>query len=355
VFAAGEVWLRLADGQSAPERSKRYPQGTLCKREPSLGWIGEPNKSRTMMFSSEDMEEMHVKMNSEGFWDEEHEARKPPGVKRILFLGDSFTVGYGVPREKKFTETMKASLPKGFEVINLGMWGYSVDQELLVLESMGLKYAPDVVVVCLFLDDLFCTNLVSINDGIYIKPKFSLTWEGGLVLENVPVPNNRGRSFLLNLILTRFCDLQNRIEVGWEFDRRGWLSVFDRAFVKRLQFSLALRLIYEMFFLSEENDARFLLVVIPFKDQLNDTRAYESVGGYGGIPTERLDLRLPQKVINRFCEKAGIPVLDLLNAFEKHDLPEELFFRSDLHWTAEGHRLAADEILSYLRELKYVY
>jgi len=115
-----------------------------------LGWIGKPHVSGTLSFAAEDTEDMHVVMNSEGFCDMEPQILKPPGAKRILFLGDSFTIGFGVSAKERFNDLIRDHLPTGSEVVNMGMWGYSTDQELLALIEKGMKYSPNIVIVSMF-------------------------------------------------------------------------------------------------------------------------------------------------------------------------------------------------------------
>ena len=350
-----EIWLRaFGDPKEAGLHHEIYPQGFICEPEPLLGWIGNPQVSGTLSFAAEDMQDMHVIMNSEGFWDIEPQIIKPSETKRILFLGDSFTIGFGISEKERFSDLIKDRLPADYEVINMGMWGYSTDQELLVLTEKGMKYSPDIVIVSMFLDDLFCSNLFSVNEGLYIKPKFNLANDNSLELGNVPIPNNHGKSYLLNTVLTRFYKLRNRLEMGSEFDSRGWISVFDKAYLKEKRYSLPLRLLSEMNAVSKANNSKFLLVIIPYKDQLYEQRINTSRGPYKGIPYGRLDLSLPQKVVRLFCKKSGIPVLDLLPVFKVHNSQKPLFFKKDLHWTKEGHRLAAEQILTYLKESNYL-
>jgi hypothetical protein len=236
----------------------------------------------------------------------------------------------------------------------MGMWGYSTDQELLVFTEKGLKYAPDVVILSMCLDDYFCTNLFSVNDGIYIKPKFCLSRNDELELSNVPVPQNHSMSLLLNVVLTRFYKLRNRLEVGSQFDRTGWVSVFDKSYLEQNRYYLSLRLLSEIYAVSKKHHIDFLLVIIPFKDQLYEQQINAAGEGYEGIPPERLDLTLPQKVVNLFCREMKIPVLDLLPAFKNRGVAEKSFFEQDLHWTKVGHRLAAEQILAFLQRLNYI-
>jgi lysophospholipase L1-like esterase len=334
----------------------RYVQSFFCKPDKLLGWLGIPHKSGKSIPSSlaEDMEEMAITINGEGFFDDHHAVAKPEGIKRLLFLGDSFTAGIGIPKKNRFTDLIKERLSTGYEVLNMAIWGYSTDQELLALEEKGLKYNPDIVVLCMFVDDLFCSHLFSVNDGIYIKPKFSVTAQDILRLKNIPVKDNHGKSALWNFILTRFYKLLNRIEMGTEYDQRGWLSIFDKTYLASNRYYLGLRLAGEIASVAKAKDSKVLVVCIPWKDQIIQEYIMEAGESYAGIPLNRLDLGLPQKLVSEFCRHAGVPFLDLLPAFKKHGRSEKLFFDKDLHWTKAGHRLAADQILAYLQKLNFL-
>lgn len=353
VGIAGEFVFRFLDGQSFSEKFDKLPQGPLCQYDPLLGWAGIPHK-KGVLKGDVDMEVMYISMNGEGFFDSKHQVVKPPGRKRILFLGDSFTIGFGVSRKNRYTDRIREYLPPGFEVINMGMWGWSTDQELLVLREEGLKYSPDVVVLAMFVDDISNCHFFSVNEGLFLKPKFSLSGENALKLGNVPVPNNRTKSLLYNIMLTRFYKLRNRIGVGSKFQKMGFFSVFDKAFLKEYKYTLPLRIVSEVQGVLKSNQAKLLLVIIPYTDQFMKNKIYAAGKGAFGIPPERLDLGLPQKVIKLYCKRAGIPVLDLLPAFKAEYGKEKLFFKRDLHWTVAGHRLAARTIYQHLRRLDYL-
>jgi hypothetical protein len=345
-----EIFIRAARGDLLNARHK-YPQGLYCKNHPVFGWLGEPFATGKVSFASQDMETMDISMNHEGFWDTRHEIKKPPGKKRILFLGDSFTIGYGIQKKDRFSDVIAKQAPEHVEIMNMGMWGYSMDQELLVLTDLGLQYNPDVVVASIFLDDFFCANLFSVNEGRYIKPKFSIAPDGALHLGNVPVPDNSGKSMVRNFLVTRINLLRNRLSVGQDFTNKDWFSIFDKAYMQEAGYQLPLRILDEIFSISKKNDIRFLLVIIPYKDQLMKDTILADGNGYVGIPPERLAMELPQRLVTFYSEKANIPVLDLLPLFKKHALAEKLFFERDLHWTKKGHALAAQAIYDRLTSM----
>ena len=63
-----------------------------------------------------------VVTNELGFREPRLPGPKPPGVQRIVALGDSFTQGYGVEEDEAYPRQLERRL-EGVEVINLGVPG----------------------------------------------------------------------------------------------------------------------------------------------------------------------------------------------------------------------------------------
>lgn len=76
---------------------------------------------------------------------------KPAGQTRILFLGDSCTFGYGVAHDEAFPHVVESMLRgksgKEVECINAGVPGYTLFQGYRFLDTEGLHYEPDLVVL----------------------------------------------------------------------------------------------------------------------------------------------------------------------------------------------------------------
>ncbi len=95
-------------------------------------------------------------INRHGFRGPEVPFEKPAGVRRVVMLGDSFTLGIGVRDEHtlpRFVERELAGSNAPIEVINLGRSASSTPEQVEILESFGLSFAPDVVVLVVFLND----------------------------------------------------------------------------------------------------------------------------------------------------------------------------------------------------------
>jgi len=78
--------------------------------------------------------------------------KKAAKERRILITGDSSVYGWGVPTGQTFQERLEKQLNEHwpafhFEVINLGVPGYSTEQSLRQLQEVGLAYEPDLLVI----------------------------------------------------------------------------------------------------------------------------------------------------------------------------------------------------------------
>jgi lysophospholipase L1-like esterase len=102
--------------------------------------------------------EVWFRINGQGMRsDRDFAYQKPPGVLRIVSLGDSYTVGYEVDVAETFSAVLERELRgRGYEVevLNAGVSGYSTAEACLVLERELFRYAPDLVLVSFSANDL---------------------------------------------------------------------------------------------------------------------------------------------------------------------------------------------------------
>ena len=85
-------------------------------------------------------------------------AEKPPGIFRIVVVGDSFSFGPKMQPGDIFSAQLERflnlnNLPdEGVEVINLGKPGYSTQQEITVVDK-ALTLEPDLIILQICLND----------------------------------------------------------------------------------------------------------------------------------------------------------------------------------------------------------
>ncbi|MBL8153138.1 MAG: SGNH/GDSL hydrolase family protein [Anaerolineae bacterium] len=80
------------------------------------------------------------------------------GAYRVLALGDSFTYGYYVHNEEawpaRLEEALRQQMNGPVQVLNAGVPGYTVEDELGYLREKGLALQPDVVVLGVYTNDI---------------------------------------------------------------------------------------------------------------------------------------------------------------------------------------------------------
>ena len=101
--------------------------------------------------------EVEYRINRLGLRGPETREAKPPGVRRVAVVGDSITFGYWVEEADAWPRQLQALLggqQAGVEVLNFGVPGFNLDQEIELVRSRVRDFGPDEVVVGFCLNDL---------------------------------------------------------------------------------------------------------------------------------------------------------------------------------------------------------
>jgi len=145
---AAEVAVRLLFGPQPrfPSRVVEAPWG-LRMNEPGAVYRQQSADVR-----------VEIRIDADGFRaDRDHPRAKPGGVRRIVALGDAFTLGAAVEREQTFSHVLESELRKAglaVDVLNAGVPGFGTAEECLYLERALFDYAPDLVLVSFRAEDL---------------------------------------------------------------------------------------------------------------------------------------------------------------------------------------------------------
>ena len=115
----------------------------------------------------------HPRTNSHGQRDIERTFDKPPGVRRVILLGDSVVVGFGI---RDIDDLMSRQLEKLYpsddvQVLNLAVSGYCTRAEVELLKVKGIRYEPDLVILVFVENDFHNFNREALyTDGIADRP-----------------------------------------------------------------------------------------------------------------------------------------------------------------------------------------
>jgi lysophospholipase L1-like esterase len=133
------------------EMWKYAKRAKIVSDNPEIGHEHRPNVKTHLMGAD-------FRVNSMGLRDREFAIPKPAGVTRIMFIGDSLTVGWGVEDDLTVPKRLEKMLnAKGngrkYEVINAGVGNYNSIMEATWMMTKGIKFQPDLVIVGYFIND----------------------------------------------------------------------------------------------------------------------------------------------------------------------------------------------------------
>jgi len=98
-----------------------------------------------------------IEISSQGLRDRVYELQKNPNVIRIAAMGDSFVFGLGVDSGDTIPKQLEILLNKnssvGYEVMNCGVFGYNLAQEIRFLNKDILKFNPDIILFLITAND----------------------------------------------------------------------------------------------------------------------------------------------------------------------------------------------------------
>ena len=93
-------------------------------------------------------------------------------------------------------------------------------------------------------------------------------------------------------------------------------------------------------------------VVLPDRHQVNsDLLGLKSA--YYGVSAEQIDARLPNSVLAKALAAHDIPYVDITDCMANRDDVDALYYKGDNHFTARGHRAAAECMAPGLEDLEY--
>ncbi|MDX9752319.1 MAG: SGNH/GDSL hydrolase family protein [bacterium] len=277
-----------------------------------------------------------VRINSQGYRGPVIPYAKPAGQVRILFLGDSITFGYRIERDQ---DTIPAQVEANLQnhtgrpitAINAGVGGYSPWQEWIQLQSEGLRYDPDWILLSFVLNDV--TEKIRLVQFGGKDRGYQLSQNINGMLDHSNFYFFLTRKLLPTLVLgiqTR----QGAVEKELQFGQSLVLDA-DSPQIQAL-WDITLANMEKIITLCQRENKKIGLILFPYTFQIVNADT----------------MNQPQEVVIAFAAKHGVPVLDLLPLYaEKFTaepiLMDDLFF-DDNHPTAAGAQAAAEWIAAWL-------
>ena len=319
----------------------------------------------------------------------------------IAALGDSFTDALTMAREASWPAQLEARL--GVAVQNYGTAGFGPQQQRLVLQDFALSHHPRIVVLAFFagndIRDAERFEEFERGDGSLAQPAsgwpireiviradswyltsaiqaaVSSVAAGTVSFAHAEVPDASVPRPVADDYHARFDRGVFSVPVNGHVLRFAFMPPYlnllnfsESDLAARRGWALLLENMRVMQRASRDAGAQFVLMFIPFKSQvylplLQRTFAKEALSealhfSLKDAPS-RPDIdrfarnRLAQNTLmQRFCEQAGIPFLDLTPVLQARvDSGLNIYFQDDSHFNEDGEALAAETLADFLARL----
>lgn len=362
------------------------PSDPCCQYDPLFGWSKKSHsniRSTTREFS------ITEKFNSRGLRGPEYSYTKDDNEYRILILGDSFAEGFTVEFRELFSEVLKRELNnignKYYEVINAGTRGYGTVQELLFFQKEGKKYRPDLTLLMFYDNDIWDNTQPTGREGI-LRPFYKLV-DNRPTLMNFPTPPpyslnkralNANRQRKNTTALTK---VKGWLTAHSHLYRLARNKIVNVEYLHELSIKFGLATsplhnpafgIWRKTYSSEARDAwkvteaalvnlkkeahsiqsKFLVFYIPFKlvvyDDLWDAKKKKF-----GFSDEEWNPGRVGTDLDALCRRQNLVCMNpvkLLRAKEQElrKTEKRLYFRKDVHWTADGHEYIGEILAAFI-------
>lgn len=352
-----------------------------------------------------------LRTNSDGFRnDREIPLAKEAGELRILNLGDSFSIGYGVDQDRFLGAILESRWPRQQAQDRVTVMNAEVSDPaygLLYLQRFGMGYSPDLVLYGYVDNDIHQAYLPFVARGI-----FSLDDQGEVHTRSITRDESWRRSRDAQAHFAQYLYPRSsgaRIEaesrarargLDWmgrltrsvrEFrltgralrrlaapvggsDREGELTVVSTDFewasteghLRLIDFASNWGMLYasgngmtdplyanlfdvfrSMQTTAARRGATFVLVYFPRREQVQP-RDWRRFQAFWNLDPDDFDLDLEASRLRSFCEAQGIPFIDTTPALRAAAVRQGLYMANDTHINEHGQSVAAQAILEFM-------
>lgn len=378
VLFAGMLFLAACQ----PSTSSCTPAPITAQMSDLLGDIRPPCTEQRFQWPPDVGSEYNqlVRFNNFGLNAPDYTLEKPPGVFRILIVGDSFAQGVQVAQEQGFPWLLQETLTSGgqqVEVINLSIDAYGTDRQLLMYALLGWQFDPDLVLLAVYPANDVQDNEIDLETRRYgyrlQRPFFTLAGDE-LQLRNGPTfdatlhPNTAPYQWLVEMqvaqspaphdnpperphvLNTNPYTLEYPVELGLYLPEDAhWGNAW----------ALTERLLRQFRDLTSATNTPFAAVIIPDRRAVHSSDWEATLAQFATLRPEILeaDPLAPGTRMETLLSDLGVPVLNLtpsLRLWAGRQPGERLYYREDGHFNANGHRIAAEQIAVWLSQSGFI-
>lgn len=261
--------------------------------------------------------------NSDGMRDDhDYSTAKIPGRRRLMFLGDSFTFGWGLRLEYSFVKQVEALLGSAqWEVLNLGVPAYNTLDEVALFEMKGLKYSPDIVILMYHLNDAQSVVFTPLGDGSQTLHALVDYYQG----DASPADRERVEAYLREQGYP-FDPPWNHQQLNWR-NRTYVVTHYLPLYWTKVQAALT-----HLADLAREHHFQVMVGIIPEIDQPWETYPFDPL----------------HRWVREEMQRHGFAVVDLKLVLSRFPNKNLMLWGTDGHTSAYANRLIAQDLVGHL-------
>jgi hypothetical protein len=294
----------------------RWPD--IFEFDATLGWKARPYLNCFCLEPGDDV--FHLVTDGDG-WPGSHAIEDCD----MVVLGDSHAFSYGVDHEKSFSQ-----LNRGIKIKAVGVPGYNMVQELMLLEELAPKLRQKLVVwFCYVGNDLFdnlSPEMLGYRAPFLRRTERSNGWE---VVTSHLAPHPWTCSAGSRTLRRNGYALMPSLHSDTSLSRRVYLAC-EHAIERGYQ-------------VCNSYGARLVIACIPDPFTLDPIQIAAAREKYPWL--KNLAPEYPDEKLNAICNKVGIRFISMRDCLDRED-----YKQSHDHWTERGHRRVAKALHDVYRE-----
>lgn len=272
--------------------------------------------------------------NSNGYRDDEWQLNSDE--QRILIIGDSFSVGYGINKSERYSDVLSSKL-SDFKIYNAAVSGYNIEQMKLTAIKLLNVLQPNFIILGLNIDVLnrvvdpyvyfegFCLKKSKLEYAEVVENKLILYHFSNRYIQYIE------RFLLTNSFLYNFVIDRSRILKKNLINGISGKEDFDQKLLDIIQQQLSELSVY-----LQENEIKLLVLPV-----IQHNRASEF---------ELTSLYYYERV-KSFCLNNKITFVDVVPQLEfAIKKGSDLWINNDPHWNKDAHEITAEVIVETLME-----
>lgn len=310
--------------QDAPPTVTELSEEKHAEYDEELGWVNTPGVQLEDHYGPG----KSITINSQGLRGLVDHTEED--AFRVICLGDSFTLGYGVDDRETFPLLLEEKLPNSAEVVNMGQGGYSVGQDYLWLKRLAPTLKPKLV-VCVFIVEDFRRLLTIRTANGFGTPQFDVVGDS-VEVSNVPVPPKLpvGEALPVTHTLTETLSRHSTLVRSL-----GNLVRSEEVDQDEQALYTGVHILLEIQKLCQKMDCGMVVALTPTLPEVFDVSAAVRYQKY-------------ENALSIFLSERGIPFRDLSPAFDQSVAKPYFLDEAFHHYSPAGNAVVAQELAEWI-------